>query len=276
VPELSPSEAPLIPRATIIGALRSALSAQPSVLAAFLGGSDATGRTDALSDIDLVVVVDAQGGDGPYAGGDAADGDAVEAAFATVHDALAQLGPIAHRWRLPDPTWHGNPQEFLALRDADPAHFIDLVVMRRSGGERFLEPQRHGTALVLFDRAGLIGPEPLDDADLQARIGARLSVLRVRFPLFQTLVTRAVSRGFVAEAAVAYQDHTLRPLIELLRIRHCPQRFDYGARYLDRDLPPEVRAEVESLALPSSPEQVLEFRARAQALFEATLADLDG
>jgi hypothetical protein len=37
-----------------------------------------------------------------------------------------------------------------------------------------------------------------------------------------------------------------------------------------------VRAEVEALSLPSSPEQVLELRARAQALFEETLAELDG
>jgi hypothetical protein len=109
---------------------------------------------------------------------------------------------------------------------------------------------------------------------LQARFDARLAILRERFPLFQTLVTRAVRRGFVAEATVAYQDRTYRPLIELLRIRHCPDRFDYGARYLDRDLPATVRAEVEALALPSSRDEVEAFRQRAEALFDATLAEL--
>ena len=250
----------MITRAQIITAVHTALESAPEVLAASLGGSDATGRTDEFSDVDLVVVVE-QG-----AGG---------AAFAAVHSALEELSPIAHRWRLADPTWHGNAQEFLSLVDADPAHFIDLVVMEPSGGERFLEVERHGTAIVLFDRAGVLAPAPLDRVALQSRIDTRLAVLRERFPLFQTLVTRAVRRGFLAEAAVAYQDYAYRPLIELLRIRHCPDRFDYGARYLDRDLPAALRAEVEALALPGSLAEVEAFRGRAAALFDRTLAELD-
>ena len=246
-------------RTSIITTLHTALEAMPEALAAFLGGSDASGRTDGFSDVDLVVVVE--------------DG-AVEAAFDVVHAALEELSPIVHRWRLADPTWHGNSQEFLALRDADPAHFIDIVVQGPAGGERFLETERHGTALVLFDRAGVVAPVPVDRVALKARIDDRLAILRERFPLFQTLVTRAVRRGFVAEAAVAYQDHTYRPLIELLRIRHCPDRFDYGARYLDRDLPTALSAQVEALALPSTLEEVEAFRARAQALFDSTLAEL--
>ena len=253
-----------IARTTIIDALRAALEATPAARAAFLGGSDATGRTDEHSDIDLVVIVD--------------DG-AVEQAFLAVHAALQQLSPISHRWRVPEPAWHGHSQEFLALRDADPAHFVDLLVMRATAaavpGGRFLEPARHGQPIVLFDRDGLIAPDPLDLVQLDARIAERLEVLRERFPLFQTLITRAVRRGFVAEAAVAYQDLALRPLIELLRIRHCPERFDYGARYLDRDLPAGVRSDVESLALPATLDQVESFRARAAELFDITLAELD-
>lgn len=257
---MQPAAAP-VSRAEVIATLHRALESMPEALAAFLGGSDATARTDDHSDIDLVAVV---------------EDDAVEATFDAIHGALEELSPIAHRWRLADPTWHGNSQEFLSLRDADPAHFLDLVVQRRTGGERFLEVERHGRAMVLFDRAGVLAPMPLDRPALQARIDERLAILRERFPLFQTLVTRAVRRGFVAEAAVAYQDHTYRPLIELLRIRHCPDRFDYGARYLDRDLPPDLRAQVESLALPGTLDEVEEFRRRAQALFDTTLAQLTG
>jgi predicted nucleotidyltransferase len=250
----------VITRAQIITALHTALESAPEVLAASLGGSDATGRTDEFSDVDLVVVVEE---------------GAVEATFSAVHAALEGLSPIVHRWRLAEPTWHGNAQEFLSLRDADPAHFIDLLVLEPSGGERFLEAERHGTAIVLFDRAGLLAPAPLDRVALQSRIDTRLAVLRERFPLFQTLVTRAVRRGFLAEAAVAYQDYAYRPLIELLRIRHCPDRFDYGARYLDRDLPAALRAEVEALALPGSLAEVEAFRGRAAAHFDRTLAELD-
>jgi hypothetical protein len=255
-----PATGPTVPRSHIIEALHTAYEAMPDAWAAFLGGSDATGRTDALSDIDLVVIV--------------ADG-AVEPALAIAHEALESLSPIVHRWRVPEPTWHGHAQEFLALADADPAHFVDLLVVQGSADERFLEPERHGRPLVLFDRLGLVHPDPLDRAALHGRIDERLATLRQRFPLFQTLVSRAVDRGFAAEAAGAYQDLTLKPLIELLRIRHCPDRFDFGARYLDRDLPPTLRTEVESLALPGTLAQVEQFRARAATLFEAVLAELD-
>lgn len=249
-----------IGRSEIISALHTSLEGDPAALGAFLGGSDATGRTDSLSDIDLVVIVEP---------------GAVENTFTAMHTALEVLSPISQRWRLAEPTWHGHAQEFVALRDAAPEHFVDVVVQEPTGGERLLEVERHGAPLVLFDRAGVVKSVPVDRPRLQDRIDARLAILRERFPMFQTLVTRAVRRGFVAEAAVAYQDHTYRPLIELLRIRHCPQRFDFGARYLDRDLPAPLRAELESLALPSSLEEIESFRERAQALFAATLAGLD-
>lgn len=251
-------------RAAIIDALARAFEAWAPAHAAFLGGSEATGRTDEYSDVDLVVVV--------------AD-DAVEEAFATAHRALQKLSPIAQRWRVPEPAWHGHHQEFLALRDADPAHFLDLLVIQwsqaRRPGTRFLDPQRHGQAVILFDRPGVIAADPLDREELDERIASRLASVRARFPLFQTLVTRAVRRGFPAEAATAYQDHTLRPLVDLLRIRHCPERFDFGMRYLDRDLPADVRGIVESLALPGSLAQVEAFQARAAELFEVTSAQVD-
>ena len=215
-----------IGRAEIITTLHTALDRGPAVLAAFLGGSDATGRTDGLSDIDLVVVVEP---------------GAVEATFTAMHIALGALSPISHRWRLPEPTWHGHAQEFLALRDAAPAHFVDVVVEEPTGGERFLDVERHGTPLRPVRPGRDSHPEPLDEAASSADRRAAGGPAE-RFPLFQTLVTRAVRRGFIAEAAVAYQDHAYRPLIELLRIRHCPHRFDYGARYLDRDLPAPLRA----------------------------------
>ena len=32
----------------------------------------------------------------------------------------------------------------------------------------------------------------------------------------------------------------MKPLADLLRLVHCPARWDFGMRYLDRDLPPVV------------------------------------
>ena len=72
-------------------ALKGLLEPHPAVLAAWLGGSAATGRLDALSDTDLVAIVQ----------------DGAEAAvWALLEGAL----PIEVRLELPLPTWHGHQQ----------------------------------------------------------------------------------------------------------------------------------------------------------------------
>jgi hypothetical protein len=201
--------------------------------------------------------------------------DRVEETFAVLHAALETLSPIAHRFRLPSPAWHGHEQEFLLLRDSDPCHFVDVLVMKRGAGSLFLEPERHGVPLILFDRDGVAKSAPLDREALAGRRSRRLAELRETFFLFQSLITRAVRRGHPADAAASFLALALRPLVELLRMRYCPDRFDFGLRYLDRDLPPEVRREVEALALPGSPDALLRARDRAEEMFRETLGVLD-
>ncbi len=247
-------------RRRIIEALASALEAEPHVAAGWLGGSDATGRTDEYSDVDIQVI---------------AEDDRIEEAFTAAERALERLSPIAIRHRLPEPTWHGHAQAFYQLRDASRHHFVDLVVLKRSSTDRFLERERHGDARVLFDPEGIVVRSPLDRAAHTKRMAVRLAEIRATFPLFQTLVERAVARGHDAEAAYWYQIVSLKPAVELLRIRYCPDRFDFGFRYLDRDLPRELRSFVEGLVFPADMAALLTGRARIQTLVEKELAALD-
>lgn len=250
----------LISRQQLIDRLHEGLAGIDFVRAAWLGGSDASGRTDRWSDIDLVLIVE----DGRW-----------QEALAAIRRIAATLGPIAHCWRMPEPAWHGHHQEFLRVQGAEPCHDLDVVVMEKSAPGRLLERERHGDAVVLFDREGLVKPEPLDRGAHAARLRDRLALLREQFPMFQVLLTRALRRGMAAEAAALYQRVTLAPLVELLRMRHAPDRFDFGPRYLDRDLPVDLRATVESLAFPRDLAQVEALQQEAVALFDRTLAELD-
>ncbi|NNE43151.1 MAG: nucleotidyltransferase domain-containing protein [Gemmatimonadetes bacterium] len=250
----------MVRRDQIVDALTAALRDVAWVRAAYLGGSDATGRTDEWSDVDVVALV---------------EDDRTEESFRVVRDALTALSPIAHSYRMPEPTFHGGSQEFYRLRDADPCHIVDYVAMRLSQEDRLLEPERHGTPHVLFDRDGLLRPTPLDRAALNAKMRARLEEMRSVFYVFQSLSTKAVHRGHPGEAVVRLQQMTLKPLVDLLRIRYCPDRWDFGFRYLDRDLPDAVRRDFEALLLPRNLDQVEEHRARAEAMFTENLRALD-
>ena len=64
-----------------------------------------------------------------------------------------------------------------------------------------------------------------------------MEALRTTFDLFQCLTKKSVARGQPLEAIAFHHASTLRPLVEPLRIRHCPQRHAFGLRLVHHDLP---------------------------------------
>jgi hypothetical protein len=147
---------------------------------------------------------------------------------------------------------------------------LDLCVMRPDRLRPFLDPVRHGAPLVWFDRVGAL--RPIDDETLAASFAARRAALRDRVRVHGHIPEKALDRGHLVEAIDAYQRMLLAPLVELLRAEHCPRRQDFGFRYLELDLPPEVVARLERLSLPGSADG-LRFAIRE---IRAWLADLTG
>ncbi len=249
-----------IGRQDILDALRAGVAEIPWFRAVWSGGSDASGRTDEISDVDLFCIV---------------EDDRVEDGLAAVRRILESVSPIEHEWRLPSPTPFGCEQAFVRLRDTADWHMVDVVMMKAGDDELFLERERHGEPLVLLDRDGLVQPVPLDRERLLQRMKERLPVLRERFAIFNHFAIKAARRGAHADAIHSYVHTTLNPLIELLRMRHCPELFDYGPRYLDRDLPEDQRQIIEELSFVPSIDDLPDWHARAVALFEENLRALD-
>ncbi|MDF1800304.1 MAG: nucleotidyltransferase domain-containing protein [Planctomycetota bacterium] len=252
----------MITRAELQACLVGVLGTSPGVRALALGGSDATGRTDGWSDLDLSVVV---------------EDEAIEATFERVEGALLRLSPIRARLRIPEPAWHGFSQEFFALEDAPETLMVDLALIPASlpAERRMLERERHGDYQVVLDPEGLFTARPLDRPALAERAAAHLASLRARSALFGHMPQKALFRGHLADAVTAYQGFVLRPLIDLLRLRHAPERYDFGARYLDRDLPAETGARLDRLCLPGDPEQLGLAIAEARGWLAEELAALD-
>jgi hypothetical protein len=247
-------------RQQVIEVLKEALLPLSWVNAAWLGGSDAFGRADELSDVDLQVDVD--------------DGY-VAATFGAVEAALAAASPIVARLVMPMPTWHGHAQRFYRLRDTAETCAVDVVVFERSDPRRYYnQPERHGRPLVLFDRAGVVRPVPLDQAELAATLARAVAGIRERLPFTLPQVAKDVRRGDALAALASYQRYLLAPLVDLYRVHHAPARHDFGTRYTGDDLPPEVQATLVELSFVRDLDDLAAKAARAERLLRGLLDEL--
>lgn len=231
-------------RQEILQALRQRLEPLPYVHAMWEAGAIAFDRVDQWSDIDLQFDV---------------DDDHVEDAFAEVEHALASLSPIEIRFRLPDPTWHGHSQAFYRLANASPFLLIDLSISRHTqtaARQLFLRQEIHGVAVVHFDKSGVATPAPFDAESHRQTLLARLPQMRQNFILFQPLVLKELNRGNAIEAVAFYHSWVVRPLVELLRIIHCPQRHNFHTRYIQHDLPAAIGKRLERFFYVASPDEI--------------------
>jgi hypothetical protein len=214
----------------------------PFAEAAWIGGGAAFGRVDRWSDVDFQIVCET---------------DHAEAAFAAIESVLSIELTVQGTGSL--------RQRFYRLRGEDPHLFVDFCVIARSEVAPYLDPVRHGQPRVLFDRAGVLVPKR-DTPELDVRL--RRAVGRFRF-FARALVERNIGRGKIVELAWAWQSFVLTPLLEVLRAVHDPERQDFGFRYTDIDLPPEVYARLERIVSPS-----LANLAEAESLFERAVGEL--
>jgi hypothetical protein len=250
---------PAVDRDRILAGLVQALRPLPYVQAMWEGGAAALGRLDRFSDIDLQVAV---------------DDPAVDRVWTEIESVLAALSPIELKYELPRPTWHGHAQAFYRLRDASPYLLLDLVVMKASAEEKFLTPEIHGQVVVHFDKTGLVRPEPIDRQGLADRLRARRATLVATFELFRVLTWKEIHRGHDLEALAFYQSFTLRPLVELLRIRFSPERHGFFTRYADHDLPPAVVARLRPLCFVADLTALRAAQEDAERYFAETVAAL--
>ena len=214
-------------RDLISSRVSAALQSIPGVLAGWEGGSAAFGVVDAYSDIDLNYLVD--------------DNASLESLYAAAEKALESVSPITASHR---------PSRgcYYRLRDGGEFFLVDLNFVRVGDDEHFLDPQRHGRIIPLFDKKDWLQPRPLNEAALAIKRDRRFQELQTWFPMSQIFVRKAILRGHHVEAVNAYWICTLKPLAELVRMRHCPVRWDFGVRYLERDLPTEISDRLRELA----------------------------
>lgn len=231
----------------------AALKMQASVHAVWLEGSAASRNRDAYSDIDLWLDVD-QGLE--------------EQVFGAIREALLEFGPL----ELEQPVDHPHPQlrqRFYRLAGSSPFHFLDVCVQQHGRGTML---PSHEPFRVLYDPEGVVQIDAVP-RDIHSLVSSRLTVLRAAW-WRRILVLKEVERGQVLEALGYYHTLGLEPLTELSRLRHCPEKFDYGLKHLYRDLPVESVGALESLYTVTALADIPAAVARADDLFEALMDEL--
>ena len=187
--------------------------------------------------------------------------------YASAESALETVSPIV--------ACHTPLQgRYYKLKDASEFLLVDLVFLRVGDPDRHLETERHGENVPLFDKGHWLRPTPVDEGALAGQRARRLRELQTWFPMSQVFVRKAMLRGQDVEAVNAFWACTLKPLADLLRMRYCPARWDFGVRYLDRDLPADVYDQVRDLALVSDLSDLERKLAAATAWGTALLSEL--
>ncbi len=215
-----------ITREEIVNAVAQMLEKKDYALALWEMGAASWGRVDRWSDIDMMLVV---------------EDDAVEESFQVIETALETLGGIEKKFRIPEPSWHGHSQCFYRLNRASPFHMLDIAIVKKSSDkDRFKQFSIHGEPTVHFDKGDFTLDEGLDIEEHVRKVMGRLESLSNTFEMFKVLTLKEVRRDNPVEAFSYYYGMTFRPLVEVLRMKYCPVRFNFGTRYVHYVFPKEV------------------------------------
>jgi len=196
------------PRDQISAAVSRALEPLSDVLAGWEGGSAAFGLIDNYSDIDLFLVN---------------DNASAEPLYAAVEDALRGVSPLVA-------SHYFAPGRYYQLEAAGEYLLVDLCLLRVGDPDHHLDIERHGHVRPLFDKGDWLRARPGARVEVESKRVQRCQELRAWFVPSQGFARKAIWRGRQAEALAAYWAATLKPLADLLRIRYCPARWDFGMR----------------------------------------------
>jgi len=247
-------------RDDVVNVIMDALRPLDAARAVWEQGAASFKRIDRFSDIDLCII---------------SRDDGVETVFKAVEKALENRFGIADKFRLPEPTWHGHSQCFYWLKGASKFLFVDMAVEKLSAKNRFLEYSIHGPPVVRMDKDGIISDDSESPEIFAKKIEVRLEAIQTTMKLFQVEVLKELERGNDLEALAFYNGMTVRPLVEALRIKHCPQRFNFHTRYAYYDFPPMVFKRLEKLLFVKDAKDLAKRRAEAEKWFWETVDSID-
>jgi len=188
------------------------------------GGSAATGYLDEYSDLDLGMIC---------------DDEKIEVAFELIENFLQSNYGIKQKFRMPEPNWHGHSQCFYQLEELPEFLYADILIEKLSSGNRFMEKDRHGKAVVWFDKKDLFDPTPTPKDAVEAKCKRIYQMTAESIWVLVIEAKKQILRGNVVDAAVTY-NQLLNRMAPLFNLKYRRSKVDFGLRYLERDFFKEI------------------------------------
>lgn len=245
----------------VLSQLLTTLKNCPDVDAVWEAGSAATGTSDQYSDIDLVIV-------------SKGDSDSV---FETIEKSLEPVAGIIHTYNCPPGIFEKYDQRIFFLEGAPKHFFLDIGVLAsdaQSTLDELLNPERHGTPVVHFDKTGVVRTAVPDVSALKQNHQKRIADTKNAFPIIVTEIMKELDRGQPVDAFVFYFGLVKR-FVELVGIRYRPHRYDFGLRYTSRDFPPELYSRLNNYLFVSDATKLRELTLQLEAELQNTLEFLE-
>jgi predicted nucleotidyltransferase len=221
-------------RQEILAHLQAKLEPHPHVYALWLEGADGRGTVDEFSDIDLWLDVE--------------DGQE-ENILKQIEQHIHELAPLDFVYKKPD--FHPHIKQcFFHLANTSEFLIIDVCIQSHNREFEFgsSEPVK-----VIFDKSNVIRlKENIEKIDAFEQAKA----LQSQIMLYRVWVLKALKRGHWLEAISYYFECILEPLAKVLRLRYTPEKFDYGFKHFDQDLPEDVVTQLKMLTQVDSMERL--------------------
>lgn len=214
-----------IERKDILKAVSTALEPLDFVYGMWECGSSAFDRIDNWSDVDIVVDV---------------EDDRVKDVFEYADKALGSLSEIEYSYFCKQPMSPGAYQKAYKLKGASEFLVVELCALRHSEPRKFLEKEIHSDVKIHFDKKNVTENRSIDKKEYIKKIHERIEDIENMFNIYQFLVKKELNRENYIEALEFYRNFSLNPLVELLRIKHKPYRYNFKARYIYYDLPKPI------------------------------------
>jgi hypothetical protein len=195
-------------------------------------GASSFDRIDEWSDIDIIIDV---------------EDDKILEVFNDIDKIVENISPVERSYGCPQSMSSGAYQKVYKLKNQSEFLLIEICAVKNSSNQKFLVEEIHSKAKIHFDKKNITSKTFLDKNQFNKKIKSRIYELENIFNIYQNLPRKEMNRGNSIEALAFYRSFSLYPLVELIRIKYDPYRYNFKTRYLYYNFPEDIVEKLEEL-----------------------------